>query len=290
MPGRTYPVADFYLEDILEATGHVISEGHPCALRRHGAFVGSQKMQVPVPACVFLLRTPLSLSALPFAFLSLLHTYQPLTHVHTPTHATTHIDTSRNTLKRAHWQVSSRGGNSASVTASWDEHDIDGLGPTNELYDDCLYSDLSKVTKLSLRRCPRRPRLHYRLLTLCSATTGPVGQSWPCVCIYVCMCAPAYVGGRSPGHIWGEGQVGQEGGGERVGREGREREQVERAGRRTENGAWCMRSAFTDLLAHVRAWALAHTHACTHACAHAHMHATCTRTCTHAHVHTCAQT
>jgi HrpA-like RNA helicase len=34
VPGRTFPVVDYYLEDILEATGHVISEGHPCALRR----------------------------------------------------------------------------------------------------------------------------------------------------------------------------------------------------------------------------------------------------------------
>ena len=41
------------------------------------------------------------------------------------------------------------------MTASWDQHDVDGLGPTNELYDDCLYSDLSKATKLSLRRSGR---------------------------------------------------------------------------------------------------------------------------------------
>jgi len=41
--------------------------------------------------------------------------------------------------------------------------------------------------------CHARPRLHYRLLTLCPAPTDPVGQSWPCVCIYVCMCARAYV-------------------------------------------------------------------------------------------------
>jgi len=37
------------------------------------------------------------------------------------------------------------------------------------------------------------PRLHYRLPTLCPAPTDPVGQSWPCVCIYVCKCARAYV-------------------------------------------------------------------------------------------------
>jgi hypothetical protein len=36
------------------------------------------------------------------------------------------------------------------------------------------------------------PRLHYRLLTLCPAPTDPVGQSWPCVCMYVCVCALAY--------------------------------------------------------------------------------------------------
>ena len=33
IPGRTFPVASYYLEDILEATGHIIEEGSRCALR-----------------------------------------------------------------------------------------------------------------------------------------------------------------------------------------------------------------------------------------------------------------
>jgi hypothetical protein len=60
-------------------------------------------------------------------------------------------------------QVSSRGGNSASVTASWDEHDVDGVGPTNQLYDDSLYSCLGKTTKLSLRRVDEE-RINYELI------------------------------------------------------------------------------------------------------------------------------
>lgn len=34
IPGRTFPVASYYLEDLLEATGHIIEEGSPCAIRR----------------------------------------------------------------------------------------------------------------------------------------------------------------------------------------------------------------------------------------------------------------
>ena len=33
IPGRTFPVASYYLEDLLEATGHIIEEGSRCALR-----------------------------------------------------------------------------------------------------------------------------------------------------------------------------------------------------------------------------------------------------------------
>ena len=36
VPGRTFPVTDLYLEDALELTGHVIPDGHPCALAQGG--------------------------------------------------------------------------------------------------------------------------------------------------------------------------------------------------------------------------------------------------------------
>ena len=36
VPGRTYPVASYYLEDLLDATGHVIEEGSRCAIRENG--------------------------------------------------------------------------------------------------------------------------------------------------------------------------------------------------------------------------------------------------------------
>ena len=33
IPGRTFPVSSYYLEDLLEATGHIIEEGSRCAIR-----------------------------------------------------------------------------------------------------------------------------------------------------------------------------------------------------------------------------------------------------------------
>ena len=33
VPGRTFPVKEYYLEDILDATGHIIEEGSQCAMR-----------------------------------------------------------------------------------------------------------------------------------------------------------------------------------------------------------------------------------------------------------------
>ena len=35
VPGRTFPVAHYYLEDVLERTGHVIEEGSRCAKRNY---------------------------------------------------------------------------------------------------------------------------------------------------------------------------------------------------------------------------------------------------------------
>jgi ATP-dependent RNA helicase DHX29 len=104
VPGRTFPVTDYYLEDILEATGHVISQGHPCALRQGHSCMGSEKLQ-----------------------------------------------------------VTAKGGKTASMTATWGEEDIDGLGPTNDLYDDSIYLSFSKTTKLSLRRV-NEERINYELI------------------------------------------------------------------------------------------------------------------------------
>ena len=104
VPGRTFPVTDYYLEDILEATGHVISQGHPCALRQGNSYVGSEKLQ-----------------------------------------------------------VTAKGGKTASMTATWGQEDIDGLGPTNDLYDESIYSSFSKTTKLSLRRV-NEERINYELI------------------------------------------------------------------------------------------------------------------------------
>ena len=59
--------------------------------------------------------------------------------------------------------ISSKGGNSATVTASWDEHDLDGVGTTNDLYDESLYSSFSKTTKLSLRRVDHE-KINYELV------------------------------------------------------------------------------------------------------------------------------
>jgi HrpA-like RNA helicase len=59
--------------------------------------------------------------------------------------------------------ISSKGGNSATVTASWDEHDLDGVGTTNDLYDEALYSSFSKTTKLSLRRVDHE-KINYELV------------------------------------------------------------------------------------------------------------------------------
>ena len=33
VPGRTFPVADYYLEDLIEKTGHIIEEGSRYAMR-----------------------------------------------------------------------------------------------------------------------------------------------------------------------------------------------------------------------------------------------------------------
>ena len=35
VPGRTFPVSTYYLEDILEKTKHIIDEGSRCARRDH---------------------------------------------------------------------------------------------------------------------------------------------------------------------------------------------------------------------------------------------------------------
>ena len=35
MPGRTFPVANYYLEDLLDATNHIIEEGSRCAIRNY---------------------------------------------------------------------------------------------------------------------------------------------------------------------------------------------------------------------------------------------------------------
>jgi hypothetical protein len=50
-----------------------------------------------------------------------------------------------------------------------------------------------------------RPRLRYRLLTLCPAPTDPVGQLWPIVSVYVCMYIQAremHTGCGVPGFLW----------------------------------------------------------------------------------------
>ena len=36
VPGRTFPVNHYYLEDILEHTGHIVEEGSRCARREYG--------------------------------------------------------------------------------------------------------------------------------------------------------------------------------------------------------------------------------------------------------------
>ena len=47
VPGRTFPVTDLYLEDALELTGHVIPDGHPCALAQAGGGGGGrQRMSI----------------------------------------------------------------------------------------------------------------------------------------------------------------------------------------------------------------------------------------------------
>lgn len=35
VPGRTFPVADYHLEDLLDATNHIIEEGSRYALEEH---------------------------------------------------------------------------------------------------------------------------------------------------------------------------------------------------------------------------------------------------------------
>lgn len=38
VPGRTFPVSHYYLEDLLEKTGHIVEEGSRCAKRGCGDF------------------------------------------------------------------------------------------------------------------------------------------------------------------------------------------------------------------------------------------------------------
>ena len=35
VPGRTFPVSTYYLEDLLEQTGHIVEEGSRCAKRNY---------------------------------------------------------------------------------------------------------------------------------------------------------------------------------------------------------------------------------------------------------------
>jgi HrpA-like RNA helicase len=46
VPGRTFPIAEYYLEDILDATGHVIEEGSQCARRGNEGISGQTTIWV----------------------------------------------------------------------------------------------------------------------------------------------------------------------------------------------------------------------------------------------------
>ena len=60
-------------------------------------------------------------------------------------------------------QVTGKGGKTTNVTASWGEDDVDGVGPTNDLYDVSLYASFSKATQHSLRRVDEE-RINYELI------------------------------------------------------------------------------------------------------------------------------
>ena len=55
----------------------------------------------------------------------------------------------------------------------------------------CIWLSIISSCRSSMRA---RPRLHCRLLALCPVPPDPVGQSWPCVCRYVCMWASERLG------------------------------------------------------------------------------------------------
>ena len=37
VPGRTFPVSEYFLEDLMDATDHIIEEGSRCAVKRQSA-------------------------------------------------------------------------------------------------------------------------------------------------------------------------------------------------------------------------------------------------------------